>query len=485
MKENNSLFLSVLVPTFNRGSYLPGIFAFFSQALSRGFISDSEFEIVVSENCSTDDTQVILRDFEGVPYIKIVQPKSHLPTAEENMFFGVSQTSGNYIWVLGDDDCPNIDVFENLLKHLRKDEFDLVITNSSGLSHSGHLFESRTECSDSNQIKSLSDFTQKSGIIFALAGFSTTIMRGEIARKNLEISKKYFSISPIYSHVFWILETFWSHKFSFFPQNLVCYKQNKSDVVENGHWVRAAQNHSAFYRYYWTLGIIRHCKELRSKTEIAFGWFHEVIDQNWFNRNSFLDGILRETMLQLELNTDRSLGTRPMTVEELKEICQFLLAEHASYNIALAPLQIFTRKNLENIDLEEVRRIGKYALQFYEGKFFRRFIITKVNGWYVYKFHKQYFAVCFEPNDARCGILFRDIAPVESEAFLIDTSFEEIIEKCKKATVPRSWLTSEGSNTILSSSILGEEEILFVIKLRKIFQKIKKFIPKKIFRRLH
>lgn len=95
--KTNKPFFSVVLPTYNRVSYLP--FAVKS-ALAQTF---TDFELIISNNSSTDETEKVVREFDDrrIRYVKTPQ-NLHM---NQHFEFALSQASGEYVTLLGDDDA--------------------------------------------------------------------------------------------------------------------------------------------------------------------------------------------------------------------------------------------------------------------------------------------------------------------------------------------------------------------------------------------
>ena len=94
---NAKPFLSILIPTRNRGKYAP--FAVRS-ALN---LPESDIEILVSDNHSNDETSQLLSVFSD-PRLKIIRPEKPLPM-HGNWEYLLSKAKGQWIYFLGDDDA--------------------------------------------------------------------------------------------------------------------------------------------------------------------------------------------------------------------------------------------------------------------------------------------------------------------------------------------------------------------------------------------
>ena len=88
--------VSICIPAYNLARYLPTAIASAQQQTS------SAWEIVVSNNHSTDDTESVLRTFSSD--IRIVKPPSHVGYAA-NCRYLVAQATGTHVVLLAADDA--------------------------------------------------------------------------------------------------------------------------------------------------------------------------------------------------------------------------------------------------------------------------------------------------------------------------------------------------------------------------------------------
>ena len=122
--------VSVIMPTYNRADYLKKSF---QSVLDQTF---SDFEIIVMNNYSTDDTLDVINSFND-KRIKVINFKNEGIIAKSRNQ-GIMQSSGKYIAFLDDDDlwCP--DKLELQVKYLESHpEFDLVYSNALIIDENG------------------------------------------------------------------------------------------------------------------------------------------------------------------------------------------------------------------------------------------------------------------------------------------------------------------------------------------------------------
>jgi glycosyltransferase involved in cell wall biosynthesis len=88
---------SVVIPTFNRSDLFPyAVKSILNQTLE-------DFEIVLSDNCSGDDTAEVAKQFKDTRFKYVCTPRHY--TIADNWEFARKQASGKLILMLSDDDA--------------------------------------------------------------------------------------------------------------------------------------------------------------------------------------------------------------------------------------------------------------------------------------------------------------------------------------------------------------------------------------------
>src|SRR5690606_1160799 len=105
--------VSIVVPNYNqRHDFLR---ATIDSVLSQTY---DNFEVVVSENHSTNGARDVLAEFDD-PRLRIVQPPAHVPMPQ-NFAFGATEARGELISFLPSDDIVEPDWLERLVPELVK-----------------------------------------------------------------------------------------------------------------------------------------------------------------------------------------------------------------------------------------------------------------------------------------------------------------------------------------------------------------------------
>jgi glycosyltransferase involved in cell wall biosynthesis len=109
MGEKSQLLVTIAIPTYNRAdSYLP-------QALKSAVKQTYQnIEIIVSDNCSTDNTGIVVKSFTD-PRIRYFRQAINIK-ANDNFNFLLKEAKGCYFLLLHDDDMIDSDFIETCLK---------------------------------------------------------------------------------------------------------------------------------------------------------------------------------------------------------------------------------------------------------------------------------------------------------------------------------------------------------------------------------
>lgn len=122
--------LSISIPTWNRASYLKLTLEQLFQELRH--VSKSEIEIIVSDNCSEDDTRKIVQSFmdKGLD-IRYVRNNENIGS-DRNIAQCYNLAKGKYVLLLGDDDIPLEGVMPWLLCKIRNHDYGVIYLRQYG-----------------------------------------------------------------------------------------------------------------------------------------------------------------------------------------------------------------------------------------------------------------------------------------------------------------------------------------------------------------
>lgn len=124
--------LTIAIPTYNRAELLDKQLAWLAQAI-KAF--EDECEILVSDNCSTDNTQEVIQKWQ----VKLsnITFKSNKNSKNlgvvKNIMYCLNSTTTKYVWTIGDDDPIQDKAIAYVISKLRQHEnLSLLFLNFSG-----------------------------------------------------------------------------------------------------------------------------------------------------------------------------------------------------------------------------------------------------------------------------------------------------------------------------------------------------------------
>jgi hypothetical protein len=122
--------LTIAIPTYNRSACLSELLAIIA---AQDVDSQSEVEVIVSDNASTDDTEAVVAAFAQSSKLRLRYHRHPQNIgANPNFAFCYNLARGRYFWLFSDDDLILPGKVEELLSHLRTGEFDIVYATSYG-----------------------------------------------------------------------------------------------------------------------------------------------------------------------------------------------------------------------------------------------------------------------------------------------------------------------------------------------------------------
>ena len=122
--------LTIAIPTFNRQPFLAELLECLLHQVQG--LRDDLFELIVSDNCSTDNTGEVVAAFQqrGLPG-RYIRNETNLGS-DSNFLQCMDLAQGQYVWVLGDDDLLVPHAIATLLSLLSQGEYDMVYLSSFG-----------------------------------------------------------------------------------------------------------------------------------------------------------------------------------------------------------------------------------------------------------------------------------------------------------------------------------------------------------------
>lgn len=180
--------LSICIPTFNRAALLDRQLAWlFKEIQALGH----ECEVIVSDNCSEDDTPVVVQKwqaaFSHTTFRSNRNPKNL--GWMHNFLYCLNAASGRYTWIIGDDDVIYDGALAQVIKTLKeRTDLSLLYLNFSdynpetGVVKSQHWFDPDLEDANSQDGKAIFQKCIQDNI-GSVIFISATVFRTQYARE--------------------------------------------------------------------------------------------------------------------------------------------------------------------------------------------------------------------------------------------------------------------------------------------------------------
>lgn len=122
--------LSIVIPTFNRVGPLKSTLENISHQIQA--FDDHEIEVIISDNHSSDSTEIQSREWfaeTGIPGGYFKNDKNF--GTDRNCDLGVRRSSGKYVWLLSDDDQLEPDAIKKIYDELKNRDVNFAFINYS------------------------------------------------------------------------------------------------------------------------------------------------------------------------------------------------------------------------------------------------------------------------------------------------------------------------------------------------------------------
>lgn len=125
--------LSICVPTYNGGGRIKQCI----DALIQSVQGHNNIEIIISDNCSEDNTAEILALYKNVCGVTIYRNSANVGLNGNLKLIIKKYASGQYCWIIGDDDIVDIDAISKIVSIIEKEIPSFVSVRHRLLSQEG------------------------------------------------------------------------------------------------------------------------------------------------------------------------------------------------------------------------------------------------------------------------------------------------------------------------------------------------------------
>jgi glycosyltransferase involved in cell wall biosynthesis len=121
--------LSICIPTYNRSRYLKRCLSNIVEHFNQNPELKQVVEVIVSDNCSTDDTKATVLSFtESIPLLVYSRNDENIGF-DRNVSTLITKARGKYCWYLGDDDLIIPGALKVVFEKFATNSYDLITMN--------------------------------------------------------------------------------------------------------------------------------------------------------------------------------------------------------------------------------------------------------------------------------------------------------------------------------------------------------------------
>lgn len=126
--------VSIIVPNYNHASYLrQRLDSIFNQTYQ-------DFEVVILDDCSTDNSKDVIEEFRNRPQIShVVYNETNSGSPFKQWAKGFELAQGEYIWIAESDDWAELNFLENIIPFLNSDSQIVLAFSASNWVYSDHI----------------------------------------------------------------------------------------------------------------------------------------------------------------------------------------------------------------------------------------------------------------------------------------------------------------------------------------------------------
>lgn len=431
--------LTICIPSYNRGSRVFSLVSFLLGNVTSKY--DGAIELVVVNNCSTDDTELLLKSFSESE-VRVVNRDVHFPSAEANMFASLEFCNGRYVWFHGDDDIPVPETIDWLIQNIESNDVDMYVFNTQLIDVHGAPISDRTLKINQHFVDITGDdLVFACGFSYSLAGVSNVVFRRSMA--DLKCIEEICGIQEIYSHVTWLIRCYAKGAVRLSSKFLVYYRNDDPEKTYQ-HFQKYAKKTGIPDRFVWGVGLAGHLMYLVDTGTLTYKGIAAIYDgRRDGTRFRLVDEIIMQIFLQvknyIEHGADRQYISRDV----------FSLVKSFLYRVDLFLYDILSV--IDNLFIiAEKRKSGaigglrakKISVEMYglfeeifygqlEPNFYRQIYVCRFMNYTIYRTPCVFVAIADSSLPERARILSY-IDPVDERLeVLVESSISDVEEKIR------------------------------------------------------
>lgn len=315
---NGDLFvlLTICIPTLNRAERVCSLVQYLGNYIKNNWVD--KVDIIVSDNCSSDATQALLDIPSKALGVKVIRREAFIETAEQHVAKLIYECEADFIWVLGDDDIPNLASLDILIQYLEQDAADIYVFNHREILQNGSLLtESMLQMNAPFVDLSGRNLPMAVGFISTFSMFSNVVFRR--LNVSIDVGNELIRLSPIYSHVAWHIISFNDKRARVVNFPLVNHRADFKNI--NTYFEKHHKTSGLSDFHIWTTGLLSLLRYLIEHNHVTAAELAKVYEHD-FNgvRFRLVDRILNYLFLRLEAVARESRSRNTPSTNLISEI---------------------------------------------------------------------------------------------------------------------------------------------------------------------
>lgn len=222
MRNMSDYTLSIIIPAYNVGSYIGQCL----NSIIRVIPNNDSVEVIVVDDGSTDNTALVLQDYQHIPFISIIAQSNQGVSAARNI--GIEKARGRYIGFLDADDYWDFVLWDKLVALIRLDA-DIIEFNIRRVSKNGDpIDEVNVSNNNDYSLKQLNNALLKKIAVEGQWSFSSRFFNKKIWSSGYRFPEGH------YYEDLWLLPQIYANSCNVVSTatNLVCYRKNENSITQ-------------------------------------------------------------------------------------------------------------------------------------------------------------------------------------------------------------------------------------------------------------
>lgn len=227
--------VSIIVPNYNYEQYLP---LRINSILNQTF---RDFELIILDDCSTDNSMKIIEQYKHLPFVRIVANEENSGNVFKQWKKGIEIARGDLIWIAEADDYADSTFLESLVRKMMDEDIALAYSNSTTVDENNEVIGDYTwyyqrlnvnHWDKPYTVSANDEINLGLGVKNTVPNVSAVVLRKKyITEEMLQIASTFKLSGDWYIYV----NLLKGHKITYEPKKLNYYRKHQQSVTSQSH----------------------------------------------------------------------------------------------------------------------------------------------------------------------------------------------------------------------------------------------------------